>query len=507
MPVLLRSLRDRLTLKRRLHNRYSQIIRHIFPYFGTADSALHKTRNPLGLHLACGFALVDFFRTHNAAERVPVVGYVLNLIYLCAWLSMTPWLVWQAFARKKPVRGLGAKWFGGVAHSKLNQTQPTVWFHGVSVGEIHLLRQVVQRFRERHPDWQVVVSTTTATGFDEASKYFAELPVVFWPFDFTWAVANALDTICPKLVVLSEGELWPNFIRAAKKRGIKVAIINGRMSPRSAARFQRFRWLLAGMFTNVDWIGAQNDEYREQYIKLGATNVATTGNIKYDGVTGGRRNSRTLALLSLFNIAPESFVWVTGSTQDPEETIAVEIYRRAKEKFPHLRLILVPRHPERFNEVARLLAQSGLPFVRRSALQPGGAAPEDAIILVDTIGELSAVWGLADLAFVGGSLDGKRGGQNMIEPSAYGAAVLFGPHTWNFKQTVADLLARGGALEVADAASLELAVLHLLQAEAERQRLGDAARAFVLSQQGATARTLDEIEVLIGERHVKKSAA
>ena len=416
--------------------------------------------------------------------------YALNLIYLAAWFALAPWLLWQAWFRKKPLRGLKAKWFGQVP--LLDSAAPVVWFHGVSVGEIHLLRQVVASYRQRFPDWQCVVSTTTNTGYDEARKHFPDLVVIHWPFDFTWAVKNALRAIQPKLVVLSEGEMWPNFVWAAKKQGVKLAVINGRMSPRSAQRFQRFRWLLAGVFTQFDWIGAQSEEFRLHYESLGAVNVLTTGNIKYDGVNLERRNARTQALGTLLGISADSLVWVAGSTQAPEETYAIDIYRRAKAMHPTLRLILVPRHPERFDDVARLLERSGLPFVRRSVLP--APIPDAAIILVDTIGELSAIWGLADIAFVGGSLDGKRGGQNMIEPSAYGAAVLFGPHTWNFKQTVADLLACEAAIQVEDALTLEAEVTRLLGDEGLRRRLGTAAREFVLSQQGATARTLTELE-------------
>ena len=228
------------------------------------------------------------------------------------------------------------------------------------------------------------------------------------------------------------------------------------------------------------------------YQKLSAGNVVATGNIKYDGVQIDRQNIKTMAMRPFARISDDDIIWVAGSTQDPEERLAIEIYRRAKASHPNLRLIIVPRHPERFDEVAALLEKSGLPFMRRSRLQNDHPRPAaNAIILVDTIGELGAIWGSADIAYVGGSLDGKRGGQNMIEPSAYGAAVLFGPHTWNFKQTVADLLSRAAAVQVADAAGLEAAVLRLLDDAAERQRFGDAARAFVLSQQGATGRTLD----------------
>ncbi len=437
------------------------------------------------------------------------MAYVLNLTYFTAWLCLAPWLWWQAWIKRKPVRGLAAKWFGQVTHPLLKNDKPTVWFHGVSVGEIHLLRQVVARFRDRFPAWQCVVSTTTATGFDEANKHFADMPVIFWPFDFTWAVKSALRTIKPRLVVLSEGEMWPNFIWAAKKQGVKLALVNGRMSPKSARRFRKFRRLLSSLFGQLDWIGAQSDEYVKQYQQLGAADVVATGNIKYDGVNVDRQNAKTEAMRTLLGISSDALVWVAGSTQDPEETLAIDFYRRARATHANLRLILVPRHPERFDEVARLLTESGLPFVRRSKLSaplPEGEG-RNAIILVDTIGELGAIWGLADIAFVGGSLDGKRGGQNMIEPSAYGAAVLFGPHTWNFKQTVADLLANDAAIQVRDGAMFEAAVTRLLDDATERQRLGDAARSFVISQQGATARTLDEIEKLLLDQEELKAAA
>lgn len=430
-----------------------------------------------------------------------MLPYLLNVIYLVAWLAVAPWL----WLRKKPMRGLRAKWFGEVPPLACASGSRIVWFHGVSVGEIHLLRQVVARFRQRFPDWRVVVSTTTGTGHDEACKHFADLTVIYWPFDFTWAVKSALQTIRPTLVVLSEGEVWPNFVWAAKKQGVKLALLNGRMSPRSAGRFQKFRWLLSSVFLQFDWIGAQNDEYRQQYQLLGAANVVTTGNIKYDGVNVDRRNAKTMAMRELLAIASDVLVWVAGSTQEPEEAICLDIYRRARVDHPNLRLILIPRHPERFGDVARLLEQSGLPFVRRSAL-PSPIAP-DAIILGDTMGELGAIWGLADIAFVGGSLDGKRGGQNMIEPSAYGAAVLFGPHTWNFKQTVADLLARNAAIETPDAATLEATVVRLLNDAPARQRLGQAAREFVISQQGATEKTLDELQKLLGIPQQSRIAA
>jgi 3-deoxy-D-manno-octulosonic-acid transferase len=430
--------------------------------------------------------------------------YLLNLLYLLAWLLMAPWLCWQAWFRNKPVRGLKAKWFGVVPAAAVGRGRPVAWFHGVSLGEIHLLRQLVGQFRQRFPGWHCVISTTTNTGYAEACKHFSDLPVIFFPFDFTWSVGAALDSVRPDLVVLAEGEIWPNFVRAAKRQGTRIAVINARMSPRSARHFARLRPWLAGIFADLDLIACQNEEYRRHYELLGAPCVVTTGNIKYDGVNTNRQNDRTLLMRSMFGLAADALVWVVGSSQDPEESLAIEIYRRARVEHPNLRLILVPRHPERFGAVEQLLQRSGLPFVKRSSMQE---VPADAIILGDSMGELGAIWGLADVAFVGGSLDGKRGGQNMIEPSAYGSAVLFGPHTWNFKQTVADLLACQGAIQVQDADALETAVLKLCDDPARREQLGEAARKFVLSQQGATRRTLEELSKLMGMPHANTIAA
>jgi 3-deoxy-D-manno-octulosonic-acid transferase len=451
--------------------------------------------------------------------------YLLNLFYLLALLLLSPWLVYKAITTGKYRRGFAAKFFGRVSLAKVRADASTlagrrvVWFHGVSVGEIHLLRQVVAKHRQRHPEHEVVISTTTDTGHDEARKCFPDLPVIYWPLDFSWAVNAALRCVAPDLLVLAESEIWPNFIWAAKRRGVKLAIINGRMSPRSAARFRKLRWLVQGLFAKFDVIAAQTEEYAAGYRELGAKNVIVAGSVKYDGAQSDRGNAKTLALRDLFGIGPHELIWVAGSTQAPEEEIALDIYQRAKGPFANLRLIIVPRQKDRFDEVAALLERSRLPFVRRSALgsprfcEPGLNTPHPSplttrqpVILVDTIGELGAVWGLADVAFVGGSFDGQRGGQNMIEPAAYGAAVLFGPHTWNFKDIVAGLKENQAAIECTDAAALEEHVRMLLGDADLRRRLGEAARRFVQSQQGATEATLDALVQVLGREHTFRLA-
>jgi 3-deoxy-D-manno-octulosonic-acid transferase len=432
--------------------------------------------------------------------------YLLNLIYLLFVVLLSPWLLYKALTTGKYRRGLWQK-FSGAVQPRDGDT-PCVWFHGVSVGEIHLLRPVVAAFRARHPGWQCVLSTTTDTGHDEARKHFPDLPVFFWPLDFSWAVGRALRRIRPRLVVLAEGEVWPNFLAAAKRDGVGVAVVNGRMSPRSARRYARLGPLARRLFGRLDLILAQTEEYAAAYRTLGASPavVHVTGNVKYDGVETERHNGRTEALRRLFAVTEGDLVWVAGSTQAPEEQVVFSIFDRARARFPRLRLFLVPRQRERFEEVAAVLRRSGHAFVRRSELH-GPPADRAAVVLVDTIGELGGLWGLADLAYVGGSLDGRRGGQNMLEPAAYGAAVVFGPHVWNFKHAVDHLLAAAAAVQVADAASLEATVLKLLADAGARARLGAAARAFVVSQQGATARTVDHLSSLLAVPRRQRGAA
>ncbi|MBL8795730.1 MAG: 3-deoxy-D-manno-octulosonic acid transferase [Planctomycetia bacterium] len=435
------------------------------------------------------------------------MSYLLNAIYLCALATLSPWLVYKAITTGKYRRGLWAKLTGATSLSPGNP----VWFHGVSVGEIHLLRQVIARWRHRHPDGQCIISTTTDTGFEEAKKHFPDVPIIYWPFDFSWAVERALRDIAPRLVVLAEGEIWPNFLLAAKRRGIPVATINGRMSPRSLARYQKLSALVRPLFRKLDLLAMQTERFAQGVRQLGARpeRVAVTGNVKFDGVRSDRQNPKTLELAQLLDVRSGDLVWIAGSTQAPEEEIALDIYRRAKAEQPALRLILVPRQRERFDEVARLLERSGLSYLRRSQLEPRSVALglRSSIILVDTIGELGALWGLADVAYVGGSMDGRRGGQNMIEPAAYGAAVLFGPHVWNFRETVEQLLQRQAAVQIEDAAELEEVVFRLLADADERQRRGAAAQRYVLEQQGATERTLDLLDQLLGQRAARRQAA
>ncbi len=420
---------------------------------------------------------------------------LFNLLYLAALGALFPALAVRAWKTGRYRKLLRDK-LVGLDRSPVTGDAPVAWFHGVSVGEVNLLKIVVAGFRKRHPDWQVVVSSTTDTGLAEARKHFGAAAVIPYPFDFSWAVGRTLRMVKPRFIALAESELWPNFLYAAHRHGVPVVVLNGRMSPRTAARYAKVAGLArALMFGRVTRFLMQSGRYADHLRRLGipAERVRVTGSVKYDGVLADRTHPKIEELRRLFAVTSTDLVWVAGSTHAPEEQIAADLFARLRPRFPHLRLIIVPRSPDRFAEVADLIRKVGVPCVRRSEMA-GPVTDPAAVILGDTMGELGAVWALAAVGFTGGSLNAQRGGQSMIEPAGLGVPVLFGPHTWNFKDAVEGLLEVGGATRVADAADLEIQLTTLLDDAGRRTGIGEAAKAFVLRQQGATDRTLDEID-------------
>ncbi len=428
--------------------------------------------------------------------------YVLNCVYLGLLLVLSPALAYAAVRHGKYRDGLAAKLLGRVP--KLPQSPRRIWFHAVSVGEVNLLAGLIQSIREADglADTDIVISTTTQTGFQLATRKYADHTVFYCPLDFSWAVKNAMDRIQPTALCLAELELWPNLLLEASRRQLPVAIVNGRLSDRSTRGYRRLgswmRWLLS----SVKQVAAQSDVCAQRFVELGVAKelVYSVGSLKFDGANSDRDNPKTQQLAKLIQTAASDVIFVAGSTQAPEESLAIEAYKDLRGQHPELRLILVPRHPERFDEVDRLLRQHDLEFVRRSELsppnEPPGSTVPPRVILVDTIGELGAWWGCADIGFVGGSM-GKRGGQNMIEPAAYGVATIFGPNTKNFRGIVEQLLDKKAAEVVHDGAELRNFVERCLQDAEFRVKIGKAARELVATQTGSTARTVELLRAIL----------
>ncbi|MGE3819917.1 MAG: 3-deoxy-D-manno-octulosonic acid transferase [Isosphaeraceae bacterium] len=425
--------------------------------------------------------------------------FLLNAVYLVLLAVSSPWLIYKALRTGKYRDGWSEK-LRGEAPLRIGD-RPCVWFHAVSVGEVMLLRPIVAELSRRRPGWDVVISTTTTTGLSVARRTYPDLVTFFAPLDFSWATRRAVARIRPTVLALVELELWPNLVWSAKRAGARVAIVNGRLSMRSHRGYRKLRGPLGATLRGLDSVAAQTEEYAERFVDLGVPRkrVRVTGSVKYDGLESDRNNPRTLALRRAFGLTGADLVFVAGSTMEGEEEAALRAYQSARREHPGLRMILVPRHPERFEKVASWLRREGVPFVRRSqsstiASVRGESPP---VILVDTVGDLSAVWGLADVAFVGGSLLPGRGGQNMMEPTAFGASVLFGPHTDNFRETVRHLLDKGGARQVSDAAGLAAALIEDLNDPEAAALRGAAGRSFVLAQNGAADRTVAELDRLI----------
>ena len=437
-----------------------------------------------------------------------VATWLLNAVYAMLLVAVSPLVLYRRIAHGKYRGGWREKLFGRL--TRQHPELPCLWFHAVSVGEVLQLQQVLDETAARFPEAELLITTTTDTGFDVAKAKYPQHTVSYFPLDFSWAVNRALAAIRPSLVVLVELELWPNFIFAVRQRGIPLALINGRIGEKSFKGYSRAKPLLRRVLSCFDVLAVQNDTCAERLRALGAPaeRVTVTGNIKFDRIESDRDNPRTNELRRAFGLAPHEQVFIAGSTQEPEETYAIETWLALHREFPNLRLVLVPRHKERFEAVANLILQRGLPLIRRSTVGQVSYLPEQAgsadgrvrnlphVMLLDTLGDLAACWGLADIAFVGGSLT-NRGGQNMLEPGGYGAAVLFGPNTWNFRDVTEALLSLRAAGIVTGPAELTKAVRDLLLNPEEASRMGQAARKFVASQRGATRHTVELLSQLV----------
>lgn len=429
---------------------------------------------------------------------------VFNLVYLLVLAAASPIILWRMVRHGKYLEGFREK-FLGLAPRTPETAGPVFWLHAVSVGEVNLLKPLIPRLREAYPRAYFAVSSTSLTGYRLAKKLFGDLTVFYSPLDWTWSVRRALRRVRPDCLLLAELELWPNLIGQAARRGVKTAIFNGRISEKSFKKYKLIKFAVRPLLRKLSLVAASGEEAARYFLELGADpeRLVVTGSIKFDGVQTDRQNPKTLELARLAGIRlnkegdrPADLVFLAGSTQEPEEAMALDVFGEWFEKFPNLKLILVPRHPERFEAVARLLDASRFEWTRRSELTEPAKPGASRILLVDTVGELGAWWGTASVAFVGGSM-GKRGGQNMLEPAAYGAAVCFGPNTKNFKEISQRILRCGGAKVVRNGAELNSFVGQCLTDPDYARELGNSAADLVVSQRGACKKTVDAIKGIL----------
>jgi 3-deoxy-D-manno-octulosonic-acid transferase len=407
-------------------------------------------------------------------------------------VGMAPRIAADLLMRGKYRRGIGER-FGVVAPWQ-GESAP-IWLHAVSVGEAMAAAPLARLLAARRPDVPLLVSTTTETGRAVAEQRMPAARFVFFPLDLGWAVRRALDRIRPRAVLLTETELWPNFLAACAARGIPVVLINGRISPRSFPRYRRIRRWFGGVLRHVRLFCMQTRADAERILTLGAPpeRVTVTGNLKYD--FPARAEGDLAAVRAGLALPAACRLVIAGSIHRGEDEAVIEAFRAASASRPDLCLLIAPRHPERLDEVERAVTRAGLPCVRRGRL-PEAAPTPGGVILLDTMGELGRLYAAACVVFIGGSLI-PHGGQNILEPAAVGRPVIHGPHMGNFAEMRDLFREASAAVEVADARGLTEALASLLDDAARASRMGEAGRRIVEAQRGATERTADLVGRLL----------
>jgi len=426
------------------------------------------------------------------------VTIVWDLLYLTGLIMGGPLFVYRAIMGKKYRAGLGQK-LGFVPRRP--DAKKCVWLHAVSVGEIIAARTLVNAIQSELDDVEVLITTTTNTGNGVARRNHPDLPVHYFPIDFSFVVRRVLQRFNPSLIVLMELELWPNFLTEADRQGIPVVLVNGRISAKSYWVYKRSWPFLARALKVMDGFSVQTPTYARRLRKLGipTEKILVTGNMKYDAVIRTVPES-PVAERAALGIGSEELVFTAGSTHSGEEGAAFGAWRAAEQAAGGpVRLVVVPRAPERVKEVIRLLKGKGVEPVRKSEIQ-GPLAPGQ-VVVGDTMGEMMKIYSASDIVFVGGSLI-PHGGQNMLEPAACGKAVLWGSSTENFTEAVGVLMTAGGGIRVRDADELAQQVSALACDAKERERLGRAAKAALHNKLGATEKNLDLVRLML-ERGLK----
>ncbi len=426
---------------------------------------------------------------------------VYSLLILIFGVLASPYLAYQAIRYKKYIGSLRQR-MGYLPVSFNFDGEESIWIHAVSVGEALTVRSLVADLKRRYPNLRIFLSTTTMTGQQVARRNIQDVDEVFYfPFDLAFAVRRTLRLVKPRLFVMMETEIWPNLLRQCQRNGVATVMVNGRISSRSYPRYKLVRPFFRRVLADVDRFCMQNEESARRIIDIGAepSRVVVTGSLKFDSIDGsqasiveGRGQNR---VLRYFRITSGRPVVVAGSTMPNEEQFVLDAFRRIKSNVANPLLVIAPRHPERFGEVAQMARDQAFVTARRTDL-PIDAEPRADVVVLDTIGELPQVYQIATAVFVGGSLV-DTGGHNILEPAAFGKPVVFGPYVHNFKEITDAFLVHGAAIQVTRARGLEEALLGLLTDPVRRARLGAAARALVESNRGAKDKSLAIIAQLL----------
>jgi 3-deoxy-D-manno-octulosonic-acid transferase len=426
--------------------------------------------------------------------------YALYSALLALFLVLTlPYWLLQMLRHGKYRAGLPQR-FGAVPPGLAGGGKRAIWVHAVSVGEVVASSAVIEALQQQFPSHRVLISTTTSTGQKLAARRFGTENVFYFPLDFALAIRPYLDALRPELVVVAETEFWPNFLRLAKRSGARIAVINCRISDRSFPGYKRFGFwlpkLLNSTLGSVDCFLAQTEEDRSRLIEIGAdeAKVSVAGNLKFDVAPPPSPNI-VASLRASFTNSDAGPILVCGSTLEDEEGTLLSAFSNILANHPAAVMILAPRHPERFAEVAALVEKLDFRMWRRSLWS--GESLAGGVFLLDSIGELAALYSLATVAFVGGSLV-PRGGHNILEPALYGVPIVTGNHYENFRDMV-NFFASRNAVRIVGLAELPLVFLELIENPDLRAILGRNALDALQSQRGATARTMAALAQLMGK--------
>lgn len=420
----------------------------------------------------------------------------LRWFYSVMFTCLLPYVFLRLWVRSLKLPAYRRRWAERLGLVPLPPLENVLWIHAVSVGEAISTVPLIHRIRSTYPDTPILITTTTPTGSERVQAAFKDMLGkqiyhCYMPYDLPWALHIFFQRIKPRLLILMETELWPNLLQACYERELPVIIANGRLSPISA---RRYRWLgpfMRAMIKPIQAVAAQSTIDAERFRALGinAQTIWETGNIKFDLELPPYLQEAGIELRQ--DLGAERLVWIAASTHEGEETIALNVYATLKKQFPQLLLVLVPRHPDRFNKVAHLCTERGFQLVRRSQRQP--CTLQTDIFLGDTMGELPLFYAASDVAFVGGSLV-PVGGHNLLEPAALGLPLLSGPQLFNFAAISEMLLAAKGIIIVPDEAALRDRLAHLLSDSTLRKQHGQFAKMVVEKNRGAIDRLLGLID-------------